>query len=201
MHRRTATEELIRAVLKDGYLGLCIDRIEIVEDVRSGEASEVRVTFRETRDATREQVITGRGLGIVDALYHGLIEHYAAEYPSLKTIRFTGFEVKGRMGTSRSRGLDAEAVVTLLVQNSDERSFEFEEANRSLVTAALRVVAEAAEYFINSERAFIAVYRALTDARDRNRADLVAKYTGQLSELVNTTSYSEVIERIKSEAF
>ena len=37
MHRRTATEELIREVLKESYLGLSIDRIELVEDLRSGE--------------------------------------------------------------------------------------------------------------------------------------------------------------------
>lgn len=200
MHRRTATEELIRSVLKDSYLGLSIDRIELSEDVGAEGQSEVRVTLHETHEGGREQVISGSGVGIVDALYHGLVDHYAVEYPSLNTIRFTGFEVKGRMGTSREQGLDAEAVVTLVVQNTDERAFSFEEANRSMVTAALRVVAEAAEYFINSERAFVAVYKALTDARGRNRADLVQTYTGQLSELVNTTSYSEVIERIKTEA-
>lgn len=200
MHRRNATTQLIRDVLKESYLGLEVDRIEMTEDVAAGTPSEVRVTLRETRDNTRKQVITGTGSGIVDALYHGLVEHYAPEYPSLKTITFTGFEVTGRMGTSRERGLDAEAAVTLVVQNTDGRTFEFTDANRSLVAAALCVVTEAAEYFINSERAFISVSRALSDARERNRGDLVQRYTHQLAELVNTTSYSEVIARIRKEA-
>lgn len=200
MHRRNATSELIRDVLKDTYLGLDIGHIAMVEDVAAGTSSRVEVTLRETRDHTRELLITGEGVGIVDALYHGLVEHYAPEYPSLSTLSFTGFAVTGRMGTGHKQGLDAEAAVTLTVQNTDGRTFEFAESDRSMVTAALRVVAEAAEYFINSERAFVTVYRAMCDARDRGRADLVQTYTTQLAELVNTTSYSEVIERIKSEA-
>ncbi len=200
MHRRSATTQLIRDVLKETYLGLDIGHIALVEEVGSGAGSRVEVTLREARDDTREQVIAGRGVGIVDALYHGLVEHYAPEYPSLRTITFTGFDVTGRMGTGHKSGLDAEAAVTLTVENSDGRTFEFSESDRSLVAASLKVVTEAAEYFINSERAFVTVYRAMCDARERGRADLVQTYTGQLAELVNTTSYSEVIERIKSEA-
>lgn len=200
MHRRTATTELIRDVLKEGYLGLDIGHIALVEDVAAGTSSRVEVTLRETRDDTREQVISGQGVGIVDALYHGLVAHYAREYPSLSTLSFTGFEVTGRMGTGGKQGLDAEAAVTLVVENTDGRTFEFTASDRSLVTAALSVVTSAAEFFINSERAFVTVYRALCDARSRGRADLVQTYTGKLAELVNTTSYSEVIERIKSEA-
>ena len=54
----------------------------------------------------------------------------------------------------------------------------------------LAVVVGAAEYFVNSERAFISVYNAMSDAKDRRRSDLVGTYTGQLAELVNTTSYT-----------
>lgn len=200
MHRRNTTTQLIRDVLKESYLDLELGRIELEEDVAARTASEVRVTLRESRADTREQVIAGRGVGIVDALYHGLVQHYAPEYPSLRTISFTGFEVTGRMGTGGTNGLDAEAAVTLTVENSDGRVFEFNDADRSLVAAALSVVTEAAEYFINSERAFVTVYRAMCDAKARGRADLVQTYTTQLAELVNTTSYSEVIQRIKEEA-
>lgn len=196
MHRHRATHSMIRDVLKDAYLGLEVEQIEMTEVVGSG-GTDVRVKLRETGDASRELTLEGRGAGIVDALYHGLISHYAPEYPSLKTIKFTGFEVKGRMGTGRQQGLDAEAVVSLLVQNSDAHTFEFEEANRSMVAAALEVVTDAAEFFINSERAYITVYKAYLDAKSRGRPDLTQRYTHQLAQLVDTTSYSEVIERIK----
>lgn len=199
MHRRSATAALVRDVLKDDYLGLDIDRIEVVEDVAAGAHSAVKVTLRETGATARTQVIDGQGSGIVDALYHGLVAHYAPEYPSLGTIKFTGFGVTGRMDTGRQSGLDAEAEVSLSVANTHEHTFEFAARDRSLVAAALRVVTEAAEYFINSERAYIAVYRAFTDARQRGRQDLVQRYTHQLAQLVDTTSYSEVIERIRAE--
>ncbi|MCA9547300.1 MAG: hypothetical protein KC613_23015, partial [Myxococcales bacterium] len=56
------------------------------------------------------------------------------------------------------------------------------------------------EYFVNSERAFVMLHRALLDAKGRHRADLVEQYTSKLAELVNSTSYSEVIQKIREES-
>ncbi len=196
--RREATVELIRKVLKDDYLHLAVQDYELRENVVEGGPSQVTVRLKTGRDGTVE-TIQGEGVGSIDALYHGLMDHYAREFESLQTIQFTGFSVKGKMDTSRDRkGLDAVAAVAMTVQNSDGRTFEFEESGRSLVSAGLCVVVQAVEYFVNSERAFITVYRALVDARERGRADLLATYTNQLAELVNTTSYTKVIERIKA---
>jgi hypothetical protein len=103
------------------------------------------------------------------------------------------------MSTSETQGSDAECVVTLVVRNTEEREFRFEDSSRSLVAATLKVVVEAAEYFINSERAYITAFKAMVDARARNRQDLLETYTAQLAELVKTTSYSDVIERLKNE--
>lgn len=195
--RRDATVELIKRVLKDDYLQLLVEDYQLRENVAAGGECHVTVRLKNQIDGTLE-VIEGRGVGSIDALYHGLMEHYAREFQSLETIQFTGFSVKGKMETSRDhKGLDAVAEVVLTVQNSEGRVFEFEESGRSLVAAGLAVVVDAVEYFINSERAFISVYRALCDARERGRSDLVQTYTSQLAELVNTTSYTRVIERIK----
>ena len=60
-------------------------------------------------------------------------------------------------------------------------------------------VGAAAEFFINSERAFIQVYRALQHAREENRHDSVALYTQQLTTLVEATSYSDVIDQIRKD--
>ena len=54
-----------------------------------------------------------------------------------------------------------------------------------------------AEYFVNSERAYITLYKALENARERNRQDLVDTYKAQMAEVVKSTSYSEVIERLQ----
>ena len=55
------------------------------------------------------------------------------------------------------------------------------------------------EYFINSERAFVAMCHALKDAKERNRSDLVQRYTNTMAELVRNTSYSEVISRFRED--
>ena len=196
MYHRTATEELIQKVLNEDYVHLSANTYELSETLGEGECA-VRATLNRRDPNERAETINGSGVGFVDALYHGLVEHYAREYPSLETIAFTRFEVKGNMGTTQAQGADAECVVTLIVKNTDGREFRFEERDRSLVAASLRVVVEAAEYFINSEKAYITVFNAMSDARKRNRPDLIELYTGQLAELVKTTSYSEVIERIK----
>ena len=198
MFHRTATEELIQQVLGTDYVNLKATEYHLRENLGDGECSvDVKLIRSSSLDTVDE--ITGRGVGFIDALYHGLLEHYAREFPSLNTIVFTAFDVTGDMATSHKQGSDATCVVTLSVQNTDGRVFRFEESGRSLVAASLQVVVEAAEYFINSEKAYITVYKAMADAKERNRPDLVETYTAHLAQLVKTTSYSEVIEKFHAE--
>ena len=198
MYRRTATEEIIQEVLKEDFIRLDVVQYTITESVGPAPC-DVAVTMRPQGSSKANLMIEGQGVGFVDALYTGLVDFYAAEYPSLATIAFIGFEVEANMGTTTRQGADAECTVTLVVKNTEEREYRFEESDRSLVAATLKVVVEAAEYFINSERAYIQVYRAMCDAQERHRPDLIERYTGWLAQLVTTTSYSEVIERIKSQ--
>ncbi|MFN3202846.1 MAG: hypothetical protein ACE366_30920 [Bradymonadia bacterium] len=198
MFRHHATLERIRAVLKDDFLSAEIIDYQLIEQVAEGAPCEVTIRLRHTHDET-VQTISGRGVGMVDAVYHGLIDHYAQNYPSLETIQITHFEVKSRMDTSEKKGADAVGVVSLTVTNSDGRTFEFEQSGRSIVASAIGVTVEALEFFVNSERAFIRIYKALRDAKARRRSDLVQGFTATLAELVNTTSYTQIIEDIKAE--
>ena len=196
MHQRTATEELIQQVLNEDYIHLRGQEYHLRESL--GE-DQCEVEVKLSRKSPQQSVdhFIGRGVGFIDALYDGLLAHYAREFASLKTLKFKSFDATGDMATSTKTGADAACVVTLVVQNSDGRDFRFEESGRSLVAASLRVVVEAAEYFINSEKAYISVYRAMSDAKERGRPDLIERYMAQLSELVKTTSYSDVIERLQ----
>jgi hypothetical protein len=199
MIRRGATVDVIRKVLGDDYLSLRVANYRLEENVVEG--GPCRVSVRLQNDENGEALtLEGEGVGPVDAMYHAFMANFAREFQSLTTIKFTGFSVRAEMESSQTeKGADAVAVVDLTVTNSEGRTFEFENKGRSLTAAALDATIEAAEYFVNSERAFISVYRALCDARERRRADLVQSFTTQLSELVKTTSYSQVIERIKQE--
>ncbi len=199
MHLRTASEETIQDILGEQYVRLRVEEYMVSENVSESGACEVKVTLRREDRGGDPEVISGRGVGFIDALFNGLVEHYAREYASLNTITFTGFEVTSEMTTAQGQGSDAQCLVTLLVKNTEEKTFRFEDNNRSLAAAAIGVVVEAAEYFINSERAYIIAYKALCDAKERNRPDLIERYRAMLSELVKTTSYSEVIARITGE--
>lgn len=195
--RRPATEALIQQVLGEDYLALKVIHYRLSEELGADSTCQVNLRLRHIGGDVE---IEGRGAGFIDAAYHGLMHHFAQEFESLRTIKFTGFEVSGKMDTGHDQGLDAEAVITLTVQNAEGHGFVFDSAGRSTVAAALQAVVAAAEFFVNSERAFLRVHTALVDARQRNRADLIQSYTAKLAELVNTTSYSEVIERIRREA-
>ena len=195
-HEHDRIRKLVRDVLGPEYLALRVDRVQFEEDL-----VEPRVSIRAdlyNEHTGEHQAIAGQGVGIVDAFFQALVGRLANQYPSLKTIEFSKFRIEGRIDTKRqTQGADAMGEVTLVVRNSDRREFVFNDASRSITASAMRTVLQAVEYFVNSERAFIAVYGRLEDARKRNRDDLVQTYTGQLVELVKNTSYSEAIEGIK----
>jgi hypothetical protein len=188
--------KLVRDALGPEYLALRVDRVQFEEDL-SDNVGHLRAELRNELSGDK-QAIEARGVGLVDAFFQALVGRLSAEYPSLKTIEFSKFQIDGRLETKRQvQGADAEGEVTLVVCNSERREFTFQDASRSITASALRAVLQAVEYFVNSERAFVAVWQRLEDAKARNRDDLVQTYTGQLVELVKNTSYSEVIEGIK----
>jgi hypothetical protein len=188
--------KLVRDALGSEYLSLRCDRVHFEEDLVETEG-RVRAELRNELTGERHS-IEGRGVGLIDAFFQALVGHLAKDYSSLKTIEFSKFRVDGRIETKRQvQGADAEGEVTLMVVNSDHREFEFRHASRSITASALQAVLAAVEYFINSERAFIAVQKWLEDAKARNRDDLVQVYTAQLIELVKNTSYSDAIEAAK----
>ena len=194
--RMKQIQGLIREILVDEYLELRVDRYTFSEDVRTHEG-RIRCELHHATSG-RGEVIEGSGVGIIDAFFSGLKRHLAKQYPSLDTIRFTAFTVRGDMASGREHaGADAVGEVTLEVRNTPGTAFEFGHRSRSVSGSAVEVTLQAAEYFVNSERAFIQSYRALQHAKTRGRQDLVAVYTRHLAELVRNTSYSEVIDEIQ----
>lgn len=190
-----STEGTIKQVLGNDFLALTPLSYTLSESL-SDEGCELKVILQTSGAGDGCVEFSGKGVGLVDALFAGFIEYYAREYPSLKTLAVHGFEVRGNMKTGNARRTDAEVAVVLSITNSEQEKFVFEDGDRSLVAATCSVIVQMAEYFINSERAYITLYRALDDARRRNRQDLVDSFQAQLAEVVKSTSYSEVIERL-----
>jgi hypothetical protein len=187
---------LIRRVLGQEFLALELRQLTIHEDDEA--VCRVSVEANDSRGGT--QTMEGRGSGPVDAVFNALLTRYAQEYQSLRSIRLVNFRVEGRMETRQAQsGVDAVGTITVEVANSEGAIFAFSDESRSIASSSARAVLAIVEYFLNAERAFITLYRSRKDAQERQRADLVSRYTQEMAEVVKSTSYAEVIESIKSE--
>ena len=196
MPQKESIESLIADVLDGTELNLAVDSYRFEETFESGEAT-IACEVHDARTGEKK-LIEGTGVGIVDAFFRGIVDLYSGEFPSLTTIRFADFSIKADVDTGRDAArTDSTAEVTLRVANSDGKEFVFSDRSPSITRSSMNVVMRGAEFFINSERAFIAVYRALQHAREESRSDSVARYTAQLATLVEATSYTEVIEQIR----
>ena len=188
-------EPLIRRVLGTNYLQLSMVKLVVEEDPTDG--SQVKAFITEGNEPVE---VDGKGVGVVDALYNALLSRYAREYQSLKTIQLSGFKVDADIQTKKaSAGVDAVGRVTLDVTNSEGRHFTFTDASRSVTTSTARSVLACVQYFINAERAFLTLYNARRDALARGREDLVSRYTAEMAEVVEATSYADVIANIRKE--
>jgi hypothetical protein len=189
---------LMKEILKEEYIHLQVLSYDLHEDFVTGDS---RIVCQVKDERTGEVLtIEGKGAGVLDAFFHGLKDRLAKSFPSLNTIRFSSFDLRGDLETSRDEaGTDAEAHVALGIRNSYGKEFEFKHSSRSILRSGIEATLDGAEYFVNSERAFLRVHAALTDARRKNRVDLVEKYTNMLAALVENTSYSEIIEQKRRE--
>ena len=187
-------EPLIRRVLGANFLELKLHRLA-VEEIDGG--SSVKLELLEGDQGVE---LEGRGVGLVDAIHAALLDRYAREYQSLKTIQIVGFQVAADMQSKKAQaGVDAVGRVTLDVTNSEGRHFTFTDASRSVTTSTAKTVLACVQYFVNAERAFLTLHNARRDAITRGREDLVARYTAEMAEVVESTSFAEVIENIRKE--
>lgn len=188
-------EPLIRKVLGTNFLTLSLVKLTIDED--PGTATTVTCKLMEGDQVVE---VAGTGVGVVDAIYNGLVDRYGREYQSLKTIQIVGFQLSADMASKQAKvGVDAVGKVTLEVVNSEHKYFSFTDESRSVTTSSARAVIQCVQYFVNAERAFLTLYHARRDALARGREDLVSRYTAELAEVVESTSYAEVIANIRKE--
>lgn len=190
-----STIELVKQVLGKDCVKINIDKITLEENLRKG-LEETRVTLKLDTGV----YIMGEGVGFIDAVFHNLRRYYAKEYDSLNTLELAKLDIGLKLDTKReASGTSAVGEVCITIKNSWGYSFEFSHASRSLAASAAIAVSEAIEFFINSEKAFVTLYTAIKDARERNRQDLLTRYTKELAEIVRITSYTKMVEVIKKD--
>lgn len=177
--------DLIKQVLGEDYTKIIVTNLKIKDDLQG--------TCYVTVKLFPNTVVEGSGVGQIDAIFSALKNYYAREYKSLTTIELIDLNVQLKHNTSKHRdGADAECSVTLILRNSRGNLSTFPNSSRSLATSSVRAVASAVEFFINSEKAFCILYRALENAKERNRQDLITKYTAELANITRNTSYKKI---------
>lgn len=188
-------EPLIRRILATNFLELKLTRLG-VEEVDGSTAVKVSLL-----EGDQPVEVEGKGVGLLDALYTSMLDRYAREYQSLKTIQLTGFQVAADVEATKKAqaGVDAVGLVTIDMRNSEGQQFSFTDSSRSVISSMARGVIAIVQYFVNAERAFVTLHNARRDALARGREDLVARYTAEMAEVVESTSYAEVIENIRRE--
>ena len=198
-HERMQEElsAIAQNVLKKKCVVAKIDSLTLKEDVAKG-ISSISCTLRLNSERIK---IKGDGCGVVDALFSALLAALSEKYVSLKNLELLDFSVEADFKKTyrNTSKMDAPVEVRLLLSGGGDGKFIFRETSPSMVTAAIKAITSAAEYFINSELAVESLYKGIQGAKKRTRPDLIELYTFQLSELVKNVSYEEKIKDLSED--
>jgi hypothetical protein len=193
-------DQLAREILHEDHRAYDAEGIELVE--HAGDGVSVTVVLKRRRPASDAGAVdsdvvnvTGKGVGLVDAFFNGVMLAWAEEFSSLKTIHISDFSVGTGFDGAQGRRSDALAHAILRLKNAHDVEYTFERQTASITRSCVQVVLDAVTFFINAERAYLQLQLALKDAAERRRSDLVARYREQLSTLVLATSYAEISEK------
>ena len=200
-HRRMESrqEQMVskmKEILQEGYLQLHVSGYTVREQLDQGRC---QLTCALTNQDGQAMHVEGEGVGTIDAFFNGLKAMLAGQYPSLNSISFSQFHIRGLM-SAKERGEQttrAQAEATVGIRNSEGREFVFTSTARSVSQAGIEAVVAATEYFVNSERTFVKLHEIVQHYQREGRHELVQKYTALMAEVVENTSYSEVVEAIR----
>ena len=185
--------QIIKEVLGQKYF-----KIDVTEFIlRESADSTITCTFSSSDTDKNPLQIEGKGVGMVDALYNGIMDEMSKKHESLSGLEFEDFSVKVKFqGNKNTRLLHSPVEICLVVAGSKQKRFYFRAQSRSIAMAAVKVVSIAVEYLVNAELAVIELHRSILDADNRSREDLKKWYTAQLSEVVRVASYEKVIKKL-----
>jgi hypothetical protein len=178
---------IVKEVLSDDYWKLSIDKLLIEEDLRERTTKiKCLVQLNEKTFAIEET-----GKGPIHALFNGLKNNFKKSYLSFKGLSFRDFSIEGDIDHS-SRDMSSEVECILSIDSdSNHHPLIYRHKDTSINRAAIAVVLNAVEYYINSERAMKLLRNWAQDARKRNRGDLYEDSTLKMSLLLEGASYSE----------
>tara|TARA_R100000008_G_scaffold44286_1_gene25751 strand:+ start:768 stop:1358 length:591 start_codon:yes stop_codon:yes gene_type:complete len=187
-NEQTKISEIVQKVLNKKYVPLQIKNFGLKEDLENDKS----LVTCELVHGKEKILVEGQGSGVVDALFCTIIDELNTQYSSLRNIQLIDFimKVKPERNGIGSNGF---VKIDLAVRNRRGNKTHFLHESRSIIGAVVQVVQKCIEYFINSELAIIQLKKSLQNAKERNRMDLVTKYTHMMSELVKNMPYNNIL--------
>lgn len=185
---------IMKEILQDDYTEFDVKMYSITERLETESLCRFNASLLNANG--NELLVEGEGVGSIDALFNGLKQRLGDEFPSLKSLTFSQFNIRALLTADRSSKAEAEATVG--IYNSEGVEFVFQSTARSISRAGIEATISATEYFVNSEKTFVRLHEILEHYKNADRIDLVDKYTELMARVVQNTSYSEVVESIQN---
>lgn len=196
--RAMQVNNLAKEILGDSWVAIQVVSLKLSENYETSEAKLDAKLIEVSEGKPKKRVVHGEGVGLVDAYFDAMIKSYEQDFCSLDTIFIVDFSVNAHIEHASKRRSDAKVTALLRVKNAEEHEYAFECTSSSSSHSSLAVVQEAIAFFINAELAYITLYKAIKDATERGRHDLITRYQNQMGTLVNATSYEKLADRLKN---
>lgn len=190
---------LAKEILDDAYIKLEVQNIKFSEnnDLRHAKFEARMVEISDNKP--KNQLILGEGVGLLDACFDAMLKNYQQRYCSLSSISIVDFTLNANLDNDNQRKSAAKVTALLRVKNSEAHEYCFQCTTTSISFSSISTVKEAFMFFINAELAYIRLYGAWNDAKERGRHDLIDRYRNQMSLLVHATSYEKLVSSLKTE--
>lgn len=144
------------------------------------------------RDDGKDIVIDGAGVGMIDAGFNSLINHFSKHYLSLNTIKLEDvyFQVDHR--SDKDLSLKSKTEIKLEFSNHCRDRTWFSGKTSSMGYTGVSVLVSAIEFYMNCELLFKRVKFLLEDAENRSRHDIASTYKYVLTRVVEVTNYQTI---------
>jgi hypothetical protein len=188
---------LSKEILGESFLVIDVVQIKFSESFELAFAKFEAKILEVSDNKARKHNIAGEGVGLLDACFDAMLKGYEPNYCSISSISIVDFNETAHIEHGNERKSDAKVTALLRVKNSEAHEYCFQCTTSSISHSSISVVQEAFSFFINAESAYVRLYRAWADAKERGRYDLIDRYRNQMSVLVQATSYEKLVARLK----
>ena len=190
---------LAKEILGDGHLVIEVVSLKLTESFEEPLAKIDAKLVEISDNKPKKLQIQGQGVGLLDACFDAMLKGYEHNYCSLSSISIEDFTLNAHLDANNERNSDAKVTALLRVKNSEAHEYCFQCTTTSISHSSVSAVQEAFAFFINAELAYVRLYKAWADAKERGRHDLIDRYRNQMALLVHATSYEKLVARLKNE--